>query len=183
MLIRAQLACVSPPLCPLEPDHSSPTSTVSLWARVLASHPHHVPLSLSTHFSPRPCFFKPGHSSLAPTMSLQAQVFKFVSHLTSMFFQAQALVFHPNRVSFSLPSHRSSFVTSRSPHSPCTFSTTSVTLINWFVRQCIYTNAHSIPIPSLFLMKKGQYSPVYDVPGQSPHVVQQCCDWPLHSCG
>ena len=159
-------ARVPPPLCPLEPDCSSPTSTVSLRTRALVSHPDRVHSSLNARLPPTPCSFQPERSFLTPIVSLQAQV--LVSHLDHVYSSPNACLppspacsFEPRRSS-SIPIvslfpsplviRRSSLLASLVlVRSPCALGATSVTLINWFTRPCIYciyVNARSIPFPS-----------------------------------
>ena len=157
------------PLCPLEPNCLSPTSTMSLRARALISHLDHVYSSLNARLPSTPCSFKPEHSFLTPTMFLQAQV--LISHLDHVYSSPNACLppspacsFEP-RCSSSTPivflflsplvvRHLSPLSSLVLVCSPCTLGATSVTLINWFTRPCIYciyVNARSLPKSSVIM--------------------------------
>ena len=92
--------------CPLEPDRSSPTSTVSIRAQLLVYHLHRVLSSSIARLPLPPCQFGHNCSSPTPTVSLWAQVLVsrpdrvYLSSNTSatltVSLRARALISHPN---------------------------------------------------------------------------------------
>ena len=72
-------ACVPLSPCPLEPDRSSPTPTVSIRAQLLVCHLHRVLSGPIACLPLPPCQFGHNCSSPTPTVSLRAQ--PLVSHL------------------------------------------------------------------------------------------------------
>ena len=128
----------------LEPECSSPTSTVSIRARALVSRSDHVFLSPNTRLLPQPCLFEPERSSPASTVSIRAQ----------------ALVSRPDHVFSSLNTHLPlqpcPLEHNCSPSTPnCVYSSPSARLPP---RPCLFKPDHSSTAPPCFFFKPDRLS-------------------------